>query len=41
MKYFKFILLISIVLSISYGDKIAVATKVKGDVELMKIGSKK
>jgi len=40
MKYFKFILLISIVLSISYGDKIAVTTKVKGDVELMKIGSK-
>jgi len=41
MKFFKSILLISIVLSISYGDKIAVATKVKGDVELMKVDTDK
>ena len=37
MKFIKIILLFSIVLSISYGNKIAVATKVKGDVELMKV----
>ena len=37
MKFIKIILLFSIVLSISYGNKIAVATKVKGDVQLMKV----
>ena len=37
MKFIKIILLFSIILSISYGKKIAVATKVKGDVELMKV----
>ena len=37
MKFIKIILLFSIILSISYGNKIAVATKVKGDVELMKV----
>ena len=37
MKFVKIILLFSIVLSISYGNKIAVATKVKGDVQLMKV----
>ena len=37
MKFIKIILLFSIVLSISYGNKIAVATNVKGDVQLMKV----
>ena len=37
MKFIKIILLFSIILSISYGNKIAVATKVKGDVQLMKV----
>ena len=41
MKVFRFIIPFILFCSLSFADKIAVATKVKGEVELMKVGKKK
>ncbi|MEC9456336.1 MAG: hypothetical protein VX537_02810 [Candidatus Neomarinimicrobiota bacterium] len=41
MKVCRFIIPFILFCSLSFADKIAVATKVKGEVELMKVGEKK